>query len=86
MCCITPFAPLKRVWFVETVQEAIFPGKIRKITSSGIDLIILERWSSSVNKTWPSSFKNGWLEEQSILSIYGLRVSAEFGTKVGKGS
>lgn len=39
VCCSTPFAPLKGVQFMETLEEAIFLGKIGKVVSSAGNLI-----------------------------------------------
>ena len=40
MCCSTPFAPpLKGVQFMETLEEAIFLGKIGKVVTSAGNLI-----------------------------------------------
>ena len=59
MCCITPFAPLKRVLFAERVDKAICPRKIRKVMSRGGNLIRLGRWSPRVNEAWSGAFRSG---------------------------
>ncbi|RVX11607.1 hypothetical protein CK203_015798 [Vitis vinifera] len=59
---IVPFSGGKSVFFVETVEEALFLQDLRFIKIEGGNSVQLRRWSPKENLIVEGKFRGGWIE------------------------
>ena len=59
---IVPFSGGKSVFFVETVEEALFLQDLRFIKIEGGNSLQLRRWSPKENLEVEGKFRGGWVE------------------------
>ncbi|RVW47871.1 hypothetical protein CK203_092902 [Vitis vinifera] len=59
---IVPFSGGKSVFFVETVEEALFLQDLRFIKIEGGNSVQLRRWSPKGNLIVEGKFRGGWIE------------------------